>query len=144
MSSGKLSVLKQWVLIGSYLFIGLCIYVLFRQNVYFLEVLFGMTKGYLCQLDFSHPLPYLLVYCVPDGLWYLAILSTNDIINSTLCAQNDKYTVMLNIIVQSVPFLLEIGQAMGWCAGTFDVYDIITYLITLITYSLCTRKKSAM
>ena len=131
-------------LIITLLIIGLCIYILFRQNVLFIEFLFGVKDGVFCHADLISPLPYFIVYCLPDGLWYLALLLTNDLIGNLLHSQNDRFSLIIDTLTMSAPFLMEIGQATGYLTGTFDICDIMTYLFTLITYTLWIRKKSVV
>ncbi len=103
-----------------------------------------MKEGIFSQMDFSHPLPHFIVYCLPDGLWYLALLHANCLINNGFLNQRDKCSLTINIIVMSTPFLLEMGQASGHLGGTFDICDILTYLLTLIIYVLWSKGNSAM
>ena len=144
MRSIFINTFRQWGLIAASLVIGFAIYILFRQNVLFIEFLFGVKKGIFSHLDLSHPLPYFIVYCLPDGLWYLALLHTNNLIGNLEHSHDDKCKLTINIMAISAPFILEIGQATGFLAGTFDIYDILTYLFILIIYYLWTRRNSAV
>lgn len=144
MRSSIINTFRQWGLIAASLVIGFGIYILFRQNVLFIEFLFGVKKGILSHLDLSHPLPYFIVYCLPDGLWYLALLHTNNLIGNLQHSQNDRCKLIINIMAMSAPFILEIGQMIGFLAGTFDICDVLTYLFILIIYSLWARRCLAM
>lgn len=144
MRSSFINIFRQWGLIAASLVIGFGIYILFRQNVLFIEFLFGVKKGILSHLDLSHPLPYFIVYCLPDGLWYLALLHTNNLIGNLQHSHNDRCKLIINIMAMSAPFILEIGQAIGFLAGTFDICDVLTYLFILIIYSLWARRNLAM
>lgn len=144
MRVNNLNTYWQWGLIAASLIIGLSIYILFRQNILFVEFLFGMEQGMFCHIDKNAPLLYFIVFCLPDGLWYLALLHTNKLINNLLKTPNDRFAVSIDTVTISAPFILEIGQATGYLAGTFDICDVMTYLFTLITYSIWTRKKSAI
>lgn len=143
MYKSLIKTLGQWGLTVGSLIIGTCIYFLFRQDVLFIEFLFDVKEGAFSQLNTSSPLVYFLVYCLPDGLWYLALLHTNHLIGNQPHSRNDRCTLAINTMVILAPFILEIGQATGHLAGTFDICDLITYLFTLISYSLWSRKKSA-
>lgn len=142
MQPGNIFSFRQWGLTAASLVIGACIYLLFRQDTLFVEYLFGIKEGIFSHLDLSHPLSYFLVYCLPDGLWYLALLHTNNLISHTPYSHHDRCSSVINIMVMSAPFILEIGQATGHLAGTFDICDLLTYLFTLIAYSIWARKKS--
>ena len=136
-----MSLIRKWWLVAVSLIIGFCIYLLFRQNVYFIELLFGIHDGVCSHWDLSHPLVYLTIYCLPDGLWYLALLNTNDQIGKLLLKGRNTCTESLNLVVIGTPFLLEAGQGTGCLAGTFDVCDILTYVFILIMYYSWIKKK---
>lgn len=131
-----LNTYKHWWFIAALLVIGSCIYILFRQNVLIIEILFGVKEGILCHLDLNHPLLYFIVYCLPDGLWYFALLHTNKLIVLLFDIQNKSWTRTINLMVLSAPFVLEIGQLTGHFIGTFDIWDILTYSIILFIYFL--------
>lgn len=65
-------------------------------------------------------------YSLPDGLWIFSFISGVLLIwNNNLSKQNIFW-------ILSIPFvgiITEIGQFLGIIRGTFDIYDIICYLI---------------
>lgn len=67
------------------------------------------------------------LFCVPDALWYLALL--------LLQFQYRQKCVASQVLLGGsilLPFLLEVLQYYGICRGTFDWYDMLSYLIVLI------------
>ena len=77
----------------------------------------------------------MLLYCFPDGLWYAALL----ILQSSLVNQEKTGKIML-LLSMLLPFMLEFAQLFGLIPGTFDCYDLITYLIILILFIPCAKK----
>ena len=77
-----------------------------------------------------------IIFCLPDALWYAALLT----IQLELC---DGGVVGKSLFGLSVafPFLFESMQWLGVMPGTFDWLDIVTYLLTLITFILCQRRQ---
>lgn len=121
-----------------FLLVGASIYLFFRQNVIFLSWVDPDTLNCL-QIKLSdnlnEPLTYVLLYCLPDALWYAALLMLQipfyryGIVNKLLF-----YVCVL------LPYVLEILQYGGLMSGTFDWFDILTYTITLTILILCEKK----
>lgn len=116
--------------------IGTLIYCVWRTDIVFLDWI-GVEGNVVS--TYRHPLLYWIVYCLPDGLWYMALL----------CLQKSLYNpsvVWSKIVLYCailLPFILEFGQLLNWLPGTFDKWDMITYLLTLFIFVLlCKRKKS--
>ena len=136
-----MSFIKKWWLVAVSLIIGVSIYFIFRQKVYFIEFIFGRQYCFYSHYDSHHPLFYFIVYCLPDGLWYLALLNTNDLIAKRWSTRVTKSAAILDLLVVFIPFLLEIGQSIGYIVGTFDFWDLLTYGFILILYYLWIKKK---
>lgn len=67
-----------------------------------------------------------VVYNLPDGLWSYAFMSFTLI----LWQKNDSLNAKLWLIIAfSLGVSLEIGQYFHVISGTFDWFDILTYLI---------------
>ena len=125
--------------IGIFLLLaGSSIYLLFRQKVLFLS---WISPDILALIHVSTPEPnsniliYMLLYCFPDGLWYAALL----ILQSSLVNQEKTGKIML-LLSMLLPFMLEFAQLFELIPGTFDCYDLITYLIILILFIPCAKK----
>lgn len=83
----------------------------------------------------NNPLVYFAVFCLPDALWYMSLL----LIQTIFLKEKGWLNRLLVAIAVSLPFLLEIFQYYGLMKGTFDWYDVMSYLFTLILF-LCLRK----
>ena len=105
------------------LFIGCLIYVLFRTDTLLYNKLFG---------NFFSPigspktfLQKIIIFSLPDGLWamsYTMIISH---------LRNDKTfkTLIWSILIPVIGILSEIGQLYYLIPGTFDIIDLIMYII---------------
>ena len=102
----------------SALFIGACIYLFFRENTYFHNI-----------VDRVIPLPHLKIkksicvdflrYYMVDALWaYSLVFSLSIFIN-------EKTAFLLAI---AFGLAWEILQALNFVKGTFDFFDILMYL----------------
>ncbi len=132
--SGKPSII-EFCLSLLMLLAGSSIYILFRQDAIFLS---GVDSQLLEMIHIRIPdsnncfLLYWFMYCLPDGLWYAALLLM-------LSAFENDYTsgirlpFLLGIIL---PFFMECFQYLGIVSGTFDILDLITYLIILLLFIL--------
>lgn len=110
------------------LLIGVAIYILFRKDILFVQFFTGISDGPLF-IKSQQPSPILcfIVYCLPDGLWYASLLLLLNALSS-----DDNFFKAINIVALASPFILEILQLTKTIPGTFDIFDIITYAITLI------------
>ena len=111
------------------LLIGVFIYAFFRSDILFIEKL-HIVSSPINTLDTSNPIVYWIVYCLPDGLWYLALL----IVQYLLFIQESLISRICAVVAILLPFVIEILQALGWFSGTFDWYDMLTYILTLILF----------
>lgn len=117
---------------------GGCIYLFFRQGVLFLS---RISPDTLASVRISVPkhenslLLYLFLYCIPDGLWYAALLTLQ--VHFASRERAGKVLLLFSILL---PFMLEFAQLFGLVPGTFDYYDLFTYLITLILFIPCAKK----
>ena len=78
---------------------------------------------------------YWLVYCLPDGLWYLALL----LVQQQMVYAKSVVSRAIFAAAIALPFVLEGLQAARLIPGTFDYMDILTYLLTLILF-ICLKK----
>ena len=121
----------------SLLIAGSIIYLLFRQDAIFLQWI---------DIDILHTIHipinyktdnvflYLLLFCIPDGFWYAALLVIQALFN-----ESDKISRILYFISVILPFIMETFQYFHCIPGTFDWFDLYTYFITLITFRLCKK-----
>ena len=117
------------------LMVGAMMYALCRIDIVFIRFL-GLESLPHVSVDTANPLVYWIVYCLPDGLWYMALLLVQHKIvqRDSFLSRSCWYLAVL------LPFVIEGLQALHWISGTFDWCDIATYLFTLILFVLCVRK----
>lgn len=119
--------------------IGSIIYLIFRQNVFFLSWIDeDFLRVFHNDSSFIEKnwLGEFILYSLPDGLWYAALL----IILIPLGQINSQLNRSLIIIGILLPFILEILQFFRMLIGTFDTIDLITYVLTFLIIMLCERK----
>ncbi len=111
--------------------LGAVIYICMRQDIVFvLNLPFEFKAQTPKEVCYGSP-KYLLIYCLPDALWYAALLFCQLALMSNFIVSK----VILLIAIIS-PFVLELGQSVGFVYGTFDVLDIFSYLFVLIFFIL--------
>ena len=105
------------------LFIGCLIYVLFRTDTLLYNKLFG---------NFFSPigspktfLQKIITFSLPDGLWAMSYTML------IFHLRNDKTfkTLIWSILIPVIGILSEIGQLYYLIPGTFDIIDLIMYII---------------
>lgn len=107
------------------LFSGTIPYILFRQDVIFLN---PIREYLLCTFTFKHSwLSDFVVYNYPDGAWFLSLLLMQRYISTM------KVFEFCAIIMA---LMLECGQYFKWIPGTFDLMDISIYITIFILYKL--------
>jgi hypothetical protein len=84
----------------------------------------------------GNPLVYFLLFCLPDVLWYYALLLLQkQFYNDSI------FSKVLLICTVLLPFVLEIMQYFRILSGTFDFADIVFYLFTLVIFIFLWNKK---
>lgn len=120
------------------LILGCLIYLFFRDAVIFTSWLsehFGLEMpNYGHIINGNTFLGGIFLYSLADALWYGSML----LFERPLRTDNWASRVM-TIMIVFLPFILEFLQYTGVISGTFDWNDIIIYLLTLITFLLCSR-----
>ena len=105
------------------LFIGCLIYVLFRTDTLLYNKLFrnffspiGSPKTFLQKI---------IIFSLPDGLWAMSYTML------IFHLRNDKTfkTLIWSILIPVIGILSEIGQLYYLIPGTFDIIDLIMYII---------------
>ena len=117
------------------LFLGAVIYIYMRQDIIFVLNLPFEFRPQIPKEVCYGSLKYLLIYCLPDALWYAALLFCQLALMTNLIV--GKVILLIAIIS---PFVLELGQSVGLVNGTFDVLDIFSYLFVLTFFILWYEK----
>jgi hypothetical protein len=78
---------------------------------------------------FANSIPHWIIYNLPDGLWFFSLLSCLFLIwdSSTI-----YYLITWICIFFFLTIFSEILQLLSLIQGTFDIFDIIAYLISCI------------
>ncbi|WP_298539484.1 hypothetical protein [uncultured Aquimarina sp.] len=131
--------MKKQLIYGCFgsIFTGSLIYILFRSNTlkmfdWFNQIgfinLIEVFREYI--FKFSYLIPDWILFSLPDGLWLFSYVSTilyiwnNDI---------TKNSLLWIFIVPTIAILSEICQAMKILPGTFDLNDLLFYLLGIYT-----------
>ena len=123
----------------SFLFLcsGVFLYVLFRPDVLFLLPLEKIIE-IIPQLEIKHGfVADAMVYNLPDALWYAAIL----------VLQPNPRTMKWNWVIKltvSLPFIHELSQLFGVVPGTFDITDLLFYVVTLTIFIIIWKKEKSL
>ena len=82
----------------------------------------------------SYPLlPEWILFVLPDALWTTAYLFVCDAIWATeSCRERLGY----GMLVPLIGVFSEVTQVIGWLPGTFDVQDLLAYVLPYLIYSL--------
>lgn len=113
------------------LIFGAWIYIISRNDIIFMDLMppemIEILK--ITSINTSSYLGYFISFCLPDGLWYGALLLFQD---SIAIKSSDSKTVFWASAV--LPFVLELLQCVKFVPGTFDIFDLMTYTIVLAIY----------
>lgn len=109
-------------------------YIFIRQDAVFMSAFLTLLPEPLELPDrwWSH----ILLYNFPDAAWYGALLCTIHAIPSKDIPSS--YVAKISLLL---PFILEFMQLSDVIPGTFDLSDIMSYVITLITYKSCVQNE---
>lgn len=122
------SLIVRLAVSGFMVFCGAMIYLSSRETILFFdcvpESVINMLNRY--RITGDSRFGYFMVYCLPDGLWYGALLLTQSalLINTFW----SKCVFLISIVL---PFAWELLQLFDDVAGTFDPMDLLVYIITL-------------
>lgn len=117
---------------------GALIYATCRQEVLFLMPFnVEWLAKIKIEVDYANcgPITSWVIFCLPDALWYMALLVFQSALYDGKFA--GRFIFGLSVML---PFILEVIQLCGIIPGTFDWFDILTYLLTLIIFLLCQEK----
>lgn len=117
-------------------FIAILIYLLFRDKSIYLVSLFSELKcaSYLDEIRKNSKLiqfylPNWVIYSLPDGLWSISSYSLVSIFVGI------KLSFLYNIILFIIIILLELFQLFHFVNGTFDLIDILIYVIFFFLFN---------
>ena len=132
----KYQVYTEWIVATILLLIGCTIYLLFRpQNLLMFKIidgLGGMSNVVSLRMYINHNcFPDFIIYSLPAGLWTASYLMMMYLITK---GHTRKSRLMLALPLPIIAIVLEFMQLLGLCIGTFDVYDLICYIIPLIVF----------
>lgn len=132
----KYQVYTEWIVATILLLIGCTIYLLFRpQNLLMFKIidgLGGMSNVVSLRMYINHNcFPDFIIYSLPVGLWTASYLMMMYLITK---GYTRKSRLMLALPLPIIAIVLEFMQLLGLCIGTFDVYDLICYIIPLIVF----------
>lgn len=77
-------------------------------------------------------LPEFVVYCLPNGLWALAYVI---VIDWVMQSYSRGTRLLCASIIPVLGAVSELMQLCGWLPGTFDVGDVVCYLLPLLLYA---------
>jgi hypothetical protein len=125
--------MKQILLASLFLVVGCFIYLAFRQDV--VTAIIGRIEFLqFVRIDINdlskNAWVYFLLYCLPDALWYISLLLFQDYTYIPM----SKVSLLILVLSIASPFVLELLQYTGTMRGTFDKMDLLTYLLTLISF----------
>ena len=112
---------------------GIMIYLLYR-GIPFLKV----ERLFAVQLN-KNFLFYFMLYNLPDALWFYSLLITLKIIWNKQLFSKGKYWLYAVIIAV---FFSEFAQKIKIIPGTFDVLDIVAYVIAYSVFIFRIHKNS--
>lgn len=129
--------LKYVIYAYAFLFTGSLIYVFFRQEVFFMSLISDdVSDKFYVDIDVNQSLmSYIMVFCLPDALWYLALLVSQ----LPFVRYGISCKILFGVCIV-IPFVLELFQYFNCIAGTFDIYDVIIYVFTLLVFLIWERK----
>lgn len=127
---------KGWIFSFLMILLGGLIYILYRpENILLFKVADRLGITPLIDIARSNAsllqLPSFIVYSLPAGLWTASYLMMMHVSTKTY---TKKVRLMLSLPLPLSALVLEIMQLVGWCPGTFDIYDLICYIIPLIVF----------
>lgn len=132
------SSIKRLATAGLLVILGTGIYITSRQDIIFFDWIPDTVLEAFDGLNLTEksPLGYFVVYCLPDGLWYGALLiSQSAFVGKGLISRG---IFLLSIIL---PFAWELLQIHSYVPGTFDPLDLLAYLLTLLIFTLFSIRK---
>lgn len=127
---------RYYLQAGTLLMAGCMIYLLYRpKSILLFDIInkLGLMENVNTIRESSKlfTLPDIVIYCIPAGLWTASYLM---MIYSNTKFLSRKYRLLISLPLPVSAIILEFFQLWGWCPGTFDIYDLICYVIPLIIF----------
>lgn len=127
---------KDWLVALLLILTGGMIYVLYRpENLLFFRVTDSLGITPLIDILRSNSsrvmLPSFIVNSLPAGLWTASYLL---MMYFTTKFHTRRIRLMLALPLPISAIALEFMQLWGWCPGTFDMYDLICYIVPLCVF----------
>ena len=127
---------KDWLVALLLILTGGMIYVLYRpENLLLFRVTDSLGITPLIDMLRSNSsrvmLPSFIVNSLPAGLWTASYLLMMYI---TTKFHTRRIRLMLALPLPISAIALEFMQLLGWCPGTFDIYDLICYIVPLFVF----------
>lgn len=118
------------------LLLGIMIYLLYRpHSLLGFKIIDAFGLNYIIDsFRLSFPIisfPPFVINSLPAGLWTASYLI---MMYSSTKRHTRKVRLMLALPLPISAIILEFMQLLGWCPGTFDLYDLICYIIPLIIF----------
>jgi hypothetical protein len=141
--------MKRQIIIGHVftLLLGGLIYILFRQDTLKMFSWFdninlstAISELRLFTVPFSGHFPNWFLYSLPDGLWLFSYVSVLLVVWDNAISKHNIHWLLL---VPIVAIFSEIGQLFEIVPGTFDIFDLIFYLLgTVLPVLIFTNSKT--
>lgn len=117
---------RVWWIALLLVLLGSLIYLIFRQDIVAFSIISNdCLNAIKINLSNERATTYFFLYCLPDALWYLSLLFFQ-----IPYIHNLRGKVLFGVSAM-LPFVLEFLQKSGIIRGTFDWWDILTYIIVL-------------
>lgn len=120
-----MSKVKSVFAFGS-LLVGCLIYLFYRQDTFLISFLPDGCVPDAIFIQDDSLFTYWFLYCLADGLWFYSLLQFQ-----LLMYTGKVFSGVLLVFSVLLPFILELMQCIGCFAGTFDWWDVVTYVLTL-------------
>ena len=127
---------KDWIVALLLILTGGMIYVLYRpESLLLFRVTDSLGMTPLIDIVRSNTskvmLPSFMINSLPAGLWTASYLMMMYI---TTKFHTRRIRLMLALPLPVMAIVLELMQFFGGCPGTFDIYDLICYIVPLFIF----------
>lgn len=109
---------------------GCLLYILFRKDIIgfqILDIQQELLNSYYIGINHENIIYYFVAFCLGDGLWFLSLLLIQIELGQKAVSYS-KYILITSILL---PFILEFLQMLNIINGTFDIIDVLTYLLVI-------------
>lgn len=132
----KANTYLEWTLAFIPVLIGGTIYLLYRPKKILLfstlEKMGIMPEVDIARKNMEHiHLPDFVVYSLPAGLWTASYLMAMYMMTKH-CTRRTRLSLSLPLPISAIAS--EFMQLFGLCPGTFDVDDLICYIIPIVIF----------